>query len=113
MSVRRILTSAVLLPAALGAQATGTLVVAIAGPAAAASTRAHVFVTTVGVQGTLVRSDSGAKEINLGALPAARYRVETRAIGFNPDTTFVEVRAGRDASVTVNLKRAVTDLAPV
>lgn len=113
MQVGRILT-AMLLPAALAAQgSTGTLMVTLAGPAADAAARVHISVMSIEPAPRLVRADSGVKEINLGTLPAARYRVESRAIGFDPDTALVEVRVGRDANVTVNLKRTVTDLAPV
>jgi hypothetical protein len=117
MTIGRFLTIAALatvLPAAAAAQAsTGTLVVTMAGQAAESSIRVHVLITTIDSTSHLVRADSGVKELSFPAMTAGRYRVETRAIGFMPDTAFVQVRDGRDASVTVNLKRAVTDLAPV
>jgi hypothetical protein len=95
-------------PGLVAAQApAGTLVVVLSGEAANGSTRAHVSVTTADVASHLVRADSGLKEISFASLPAARYRVETKAIGYAPDTAFVEVRDGRDVNVSVNLKRAV------
>src|SRR3954462_3085139 len=111
MSFSRILSVAAIasfLPALVAAQASsGTLVVSLAGAAGDGSIRAHVIVTTIDAPSRLVKADSGVKEINMGALPAARYRVETKAIGYTPDTAFVEVHDGRDANISVNLRRAV------
>jgi hypothetical protein len=117
MMVGRFLKMAAVLgvwPIAAAAQSSsGTLVVTMAGQAAEGGTRVHVLITTLDSIPHLVRADSGTKELSFAALAAGRYRVETRSIGFTPDTAFVQVRDGRDANVTVNLKRAVTDLAPI
>jgi hypothetical protein len=99
--------------AATGARAqSGTLVVTLAGDAASQATPAHVTVTTADKDDRLVRADSGTREIKLGTIPAGHYRIETRIIGFTPDTSYVEIKADRDASVTVRLDR-IAALDPV
>ena len=110
MSVSSFLQAAIVaafLPTVAMAQSSaGTLIVIVSGTASDGA-RAHVSVTTADAASRLVRADSGVKEISLGALPAGRYRVETRAIGYVPDTSFVEVHDGRDANLSVNLKHSV------
>jgi hypothetical protein len=102
--------AALLLPAAAarGQASSGTLVVALAGASAAdSSIRVHVAVSTLDSAARVVRSDSTAHQrmVWINQLPAGRYRVETRAIGFVPDTSFVEIGAGRTANISVDLNR--------
>ena len=100
------------LPATGRAQSSGTLTVLLGGPVAETTTRVHVALTTSDARAQLVRADSGSNEIKLHRVPAGHYRVETRAIGYAPDTVFVDMRDGRDARITVTLGR-MTALDPV
>ncbi|HET9423743.1 MAG TPA: hypothetical protein VFO55_00120 [Gemmatimonadaceae bacterium] len=108
--------AALLVPAVLaGAQQTGTLVVSLTGQAGAdPSTRLQVAVVTADSTSRPVRIDSVAEggAIRLARVPAGRYRVETRVLGFVPDTSFVVIEPGKTASLSLDLAR-VTALDPV
>lgn len=106
---RAVSVAALLLPAAARGQASsGTLVVALAGASAAdSSLRVHVAITTLDAAARVVGGDSTARQrmVWVRQIPAGRYRVETRAIGFVPETSFVEIARGRTENISVDLRR--------
>jgi hypothetical protein len=97
------------------AQLPGTLVVKLSGAVAAdSSLRVHVELSTVGSSSSVVRLDStgSQRSVRMAQVPVGRYRVETRALGFVPDTSFVEISSDRTASLSIALAR-ITALDPV
>jgi hypothetical protein len=91
-----------------GAQPQGTLIVTLIGEAGASSTpRMRVAITTADAMSHAFRIDSVAERsvMMLSRIPAGRYRVETRMLGFIPDTTLVEIGNAGTANIRVDLQR--------
>lgn len=98
-----------LAPIAAGAQTrSGTIAVVVGSKTADTQPlRIFVAVTTPDAAGRLVRVDSvdDRRTMTMTNIPSGHYRVETRVIGYVPDTMFIEVTDGGTAALAVELQK--------
>ena len=117
--IRACLLASLLIPVTgASAQITaGAVVVSVGKTSVAASQELHTVLstTTVDTAHRFVRTDSSdeRRPFTLLDVPAGRYRLEAKVIGFVPETAYVDVAAGKTARVEMELRHSAIVLEKV
>jgi hypothetical protein len=96
---------------------TGGVVVTVGKTSVPASQSLHIVMTmtTADAAARIIRADSNddRSPFTLSQVPVGKYRIEARALGYRPETTFVTVAAGNTDKVALELSHVDVELAKV